>query len=58
MIDFRYCKEKLIGFDEDKSGTVKYGSPELFRSGAYNTLKSGLWSLGIFLFVMATGRFP
>jgi serine/threonine protein kinase len=58
IIDFGYCKEKKIGFDEDKSGTVKYGSPELFRSGAYNTQKSDIWSLGILLFVMATGRFP
>jgi serine/threonine protein kinase len=58
LIDFGYCKEELLGFDQDKSGTVKYAPPELFQSGAYNTRKADVWSLGILLFVMATGRFP
>jgi MAP/microtubule affinity-regulating kinase len=58
LIDFGYCKESLLGFDDDKSGTVKYAPPEFLRSGAYNTRKADIWSLGILLFVMATGRFP
>jgi serine/threonine protein kinase len=43
LVDFGYGKEKLFGFDEDKSGTVKYESLELFRSDAYNTQKSDIW---------------
>jgi MAP/microtubule affinity-regulating kinase len=58
LIDFGYCKESLVGFDEDKSGTVKYAPPEIFRAGAYDTRKADSWSLGILLFVMATGKFP
>jgi MAP/microtubule affinity-regulating kinase len=58
LIDFGYSKEMLIGFDEDKSGTVKYCAPELFCSSAYDTRKADVWSLGILLFVMATGTFP
>jgi serine/threonine protein kinase len=58
LIDFGYCKESLLGFDEDKSGTVQYAAPELFITGAYNTRKADIWSLGILLFVMARGRFP
>jgi serine/threonine protein kinase len=58
LIDFGYSKESFIGFDCDKSGTVKYSAPELLRSGVYDTRKADSWSLGILLFVMATGRFP
>jgi serine/threonine protein kinase len=58
LIDFGYCKETPIGFDSDKSGTVKYASPELLRRGVYNTQKADSWSLGILLFVMSTKTFP
>jgi serine/threonine protein kinase len=58
LIDFGFSKECLIGFDDDKSGTVQYCAPELFRSGAYDTRKADSWSLGILLFVMATGTLP
>jgi serine/threonine protein kinase len=58
LIDFGYCKQTTIGFDHDKSGTVKYASPELLRRGVYNTQKADAWSLGILLFVMATKTLP
>jgi serine/threonine protein kinase len=52
------CKERLLGFDENKSGTLKYAPPKLFQSGVYNTRKMAVWSLGILPFVMARGKFP
>jgi serine/threonine protein kinase len=58
LIDYGHCKETLLGFDSDKSGTVQYASPELLRSGVYNTRKADSWSLGILLFVMSTKTFP
>jgi serine/threonine protein kinase len=58
IIDFGYCRECLMCSDSEKAGTIKYAAPELLRSGIYNTEKADVWSLGILLFVMATGSFP
>jgi serine/threonine protein kinase len=58
LIDVGYCKEKRIGQDSDKSGTLNYAAPELLRTGQYRTDKADVWSLGILLYVMVTGTFP
>jgi serine/threonine protein kinase len=58
LIDLGYCKEKRIGSDLDKSGTLRYAAPEILSQGKYNTHSADVWALGILLFVMATGRFP
>jgi serine/threonine protein kinase len=58
LLDFGYCKESKICFDCDKSGTRQYSGPELLRRGVYNPQKADIWSLGILLFVMSTGKLP
>jgi serine/threonine protein kinase len=58
LIDLGYCKEKLIGSELDKSGTLYYAAPEILSQGKYNTHSADVWALGILLFVMATSRFP
>jgi serine/threonine protein kinase len=58
LIDFGYAKRKQIGDDNDKAGTLLYAAPEMLRRGSFNTQKADIWSLGILLYVMATGGFP
>jgi serine/threonine protein kinase len=35
-----------------------YAAPGLLRSGSYHTQKADIWSVGILLYTMATGKFP
>jgi serine/threonine protein kinase len=58
LIDFGFSVERRIGSDENKVGTAWYAAPELLRSCVYNTFKADVWSLGILLFVVATGNLP
>eukprot|EP01065_Artemidia_motanka_P011371 TRINITY_DN16108_c0_g1_i1.p1 TRINITY_DN16108_c0_g1~~TRINITY_DN16108_c0_g1_i1.p1 ORF type:complete len:387 (+),score=56.42 TRINITY_DN16108_c0_g1_i1:222-1382(+) len=41
----------------DSVGTLSYAAPEVL-SGKYNAFKADLWSIGVVIFVMLTGKFP
>lgn len=47
-----------IGRCYKKNGTIYYSPPELFSSHPYDPKKADIWSLGITLFVLATGSLP
>lgn len=49
--------ENTSGFSETFVGTKSYMSPERFLGKEYS-FDSDLWSLGLVIFEMATGRFP
>jgi len=68
LIDFA-GEVKLIDFGmgavvEDDSllntfvGSLEYCSPEIISGHAYNGFKADCWSLGVLLYVLATGLFP
>jgi serine/threonine-protein kinase len=42
----------------DVAGTPRYMAPELFQRGATATQASDIYSLGVLLYYLATGRFP
>jgi 5'-AMP-activated protein kinase catalytic alpha subunit len=58
LVDFGLANDRLIGGEDAKCGTLMYAAPELLRSGQYHTQKADIWSLGILLYGMATGKFP
>ncbi|KAK8854312.1 hypothetical protein M9Y10_016872 [Tritrichomonas musculus] len=58
LCDFGFCRTTLIAGDESKNGTLYYASPELFRKGRFNTLKSDIWAIGITLYSLAELQFP
>lgn len=39
-------------------GTSAYMSPEIVRKSEYNGFKADIWSLGVVLYVLLTGKFP
>jgi len=41
----------------DSVGTLSYAAPEVL-DGHYNAFKADLWSIGVVVFVMTTGKFP
>eukprot|EP00755_Sulcionema_specki_P014682 Sspe_Gene.57359::Locus_31478_Transcript_1_1_Confidence_1.000_Length_1343::g.57359::m.57359 len=41
----------------DSVGTLSYAAPEVL-DGRYNAFKADLWSVGVVIFVMCTGKFP
>lgn len=68
LID-KYGRPKLADFglcalaDGKRSETVVRGTPltmapELFRNKPYNSFKSDIWSMGITLYILATGTSP
>lgn len=58
LSDFGFCKTKITGGDESKSGTLYYAAPELFVRGQFNTLKADIWSIGILLYCVSEKNFP
>ena len=44
-------------FATDSVGTLSYAAPEVL-DGPYNAFKADLWSTGVVVFVMLTGKFP
>jgi serine/threonine protein kinase len=58
LIDFGFAKQSQMVEDEDKCGTLAYAPPEILRIGSYVPQKVDIWSLGILLYAMASGKFP
>jgi serine/threonine protein kinase len=46
------------GLSESRAGTFLFKAPELGARKAYDPFKADIWSLGVTLFFLATGRVP
>ncbi|OHT03626.1 CAMK family protein kinase [Tritrichomonas foetus] len=58
LSDFGYSKMKQIGGDHEKSGTLFYAAPELFKRGDFDTFKSDIYAVGISLYSIVELKFP
>lgn len=58
LIDFGYSHTELMAGDQEKSGTLYYAAPELFKQGSFNTHMADIWALGVLMFAMETSLFP
>ena len=57
LIDFG-CASHWEPFYDTLSGTPYYMPPEMFVEARCNGVASEVWSLGVLLYVLATGHFP
>lgn len=58
LIDFGYSHTEVLAGDQEKSGTLYYAAPEMFKKGTFNTQMADIWALGILMFAMETALFP
>ena len=56
IIDFEYTTKSK--YSASKVGTVSYMSHQLIIKETYNTKKNDIWTLGVLLFIIYTGRRP
>ena len=56
VIDWELCSFTKIS--SKRVGTVQYMAEEVFRGKIYECVKSDIWSLGIVIFCLATGKRP
>lgn len=43
---------------KEKCGTPAYLAPEVIRESGYSGFKADVWSLGVLLFYLLTGKMP
>ena len=58
LTDFGTSKQVEEEMAKTKIGTPYYQAPSMLIEGGYNPFITDLWSMGIFLFELATGRVP
>jgi len=57
MTDFGTSKQ-VENMTTTKTGTPYYMSPTMHLNTPYNPFSADLWSMGIFLYELATGQVP
>ncbi|CAM4535798.1 unnamed protein product [Leuciscus chuanchicus] len=58
LIDFGCGDLMKSSYYKNYSGTARYCPPEYLEKGKYFGKQATVWSLGVLLFAMITGRFP
>lgn len=59
LVDFGFCQQTSTNqLLSTPCGSSFYASPEIAANEPYDGKKSDMWSLGVVLFIMATGRLP
>ena len=58
QVDLKRQASGNLAAEEERRGTAAYAAPERFLDGGRPTTHSDMYSLGVSLFQMATGRLP
>ena len=60
LIDFGLSYKKLVRDDLLKvtSGTLSYMAPEMLRETQQYDVQCDMWSMGVLIFILATGQMP
>lgn len=59
ICDFGYSKHEFNSSAHSRVGTPIYMSPEIILGGtSYNIFKADIWSAGVVLYVLLSGRYP
>jgi len=59
ICDFEFAKRKKVHSAPDShKGTLPYTAPEAFTGQPYEGKPADVWSCGVFLYAMLTGRYP
>ena len=58
LIDFGLCTDQISCLSATMCGTMFYIPPEELQNHKYDAKKADVWSLGITIYVIATGTFP
>jgi serine/threonine protein kinase len=48
----------INGGHKTKCGSVHYVAPEILQGDIYNPIMSDIWSVGVIIYALASGRFP
>jgi serine/threonine protein kinase len=58
LADFGCCEVTTLNAEPKASGTIYYAAPEIFLKTSRVGVKADIWSFGVMLYVLFSGRWP
>jgi len=59
IADFGFANYIKVGsLHKTFCGSIHYSAPEIILNESYNPIKADIWSIGVILYIILTGKFP